>query len=83
MRSNLVYSEMSQFSARAVIMVYSMACLLMVGRHAGQAQAHRADVGVGRGAGIVREQRQYILLFVRSCDVHLQPDDGLVFYGRG
>ena len=51
------------------------------GQRAGQAEADRADIGIGRGAEVVGAAAEG-LGRGEQLDVHFEPDDGLVF-GQG
>ena len=73
---------MVQLSASAVIMVNSTACWLIVRQYAGHAQAHRADVGVGRRIGIVRCAAAVHLAVRGQLGVDFQPDDRFIFRSR-
>ena len=68
---------MRQFSASPMRMVASIAALLATGRLPGQAQADRADLGVGLGAELGRAAAEHLRPGA-ELDVGLQPDHRLV-----
>ncbi len=66
MRSNLVYSEMVQFSASAVMMVNSTACLFITGRTPGMPRHTGQTWVLGGAVAYSALQPQNILLLVNS-----------------
>ena len=56
--------------------------LVRDGQHAGQAQAHRADVGVGRRAELIGAAAPHLRLRLK-LDVGFQADDRFVVHNAG